>query len=173
MPRRQLHIDAAKVLASHLIVLHHFTVYGPLADALGLAAPRLTDFFFDYARMAVRVSGDRGCGQFWRTEWGGAAPGIALPALLLSSPAVREARSALQSTIPAAPGCCLRWPCGARRVGAFHCIWWWAIDFQHTCDGFPVVVIRQAQWLVTGGVGIAAAFQLASRWRQLAYFFGA
>jgi peptidoglycan/LPS O-acetylase OafA/YrhL len=55
MSRRQIHIDAAKVLASHLIVLHHFTVYGPLADALDLAAPRVTDWFFEYARMAVQV----------------------------------------------------------------------------------------------------------------------
>ncbi len=55
MPRRQTHIDAAKVLASHLIVLHHFTVYGPLAEALDGVAPRLTDWFFDYARMAVQV----------------------------------------------------------------------------------------------------------------------
>lgn len=55
MSRRQTHIDAAKVLASHLIVLHHFTVYGPLAVALDAVAPRLTDWFFDYARMAVQV----------------------------------------------------------------------------------------------------------------------
>jgi peptidoglycan/LPS O-acetylase OafA/YrhL len=55
MSRRQTHIDAAKVLASHLIVLHHFTVYGPLAEALDAVAPRLTDWFFDYARMAVQV----------------------------------------------------------------------------------------------------------------------
>lgn len=52
---RHSRIDAAKVLASNLIVLHHFTVYGPLADALHLAAPRLADFLFDYARMAVQV----------------------------------------------------------------------------------------------------------------------
>jgi peptidoglycan/LPS O-acetylase OafA/YrhL len=55
MPRRQLHIDAMKVMASHLIVLHHFTVYGPLAQALDLWAPRSTQWFFDYARMAVQV----------------------------------------------------------------------------------------------------------------------
>ncbi len=55
MRRRQTHIDAAKVLASHLIVLHHFTVYGPLAEALDQLAPRLTDWFFGYARMAVQV----------------------------------------------------------------------------------------------------------------------
>ena len=55
MSRRQIHIDAAKVLASHLIVLHHFTVYGPPAHALDLVAPRVTDCLFDYARMAVQV----------------------------------------------------------------------------------------------------------------------
>jgi peptidoglycan/LPS O-acetylase OafA/YrhL len=55
MPRRETHIDAAKVLASHLIVLHHFTVYGPLAVDLGTVAPRITDWFFDYARIAVQV----------------------------------------------------------------------------------------------------------------------
>lgn len=55
MHRRLIHIDAAKVVASNLIVLHHFTVYGPLSDALDLAAPRLTDWFFEYARMAVQV----------------------------------------------------------------------------------------------------------------------
>lgn len=55
MHRRLLHIDVAKVLASHLIVLHHFTVYGPLADALDLALPRVTDWFFEYARRFVRL----------------------------------------------------------------------------------------------------------------------
>lgn len=55
MSRRQIHIDAAKLLASHIIVLHHFTVYGPLADALERALPTLTDWFFEYARMAVQV----------------------------------------------------------------------------------------------------------------------
>ena len=55
MPRRQTHIETAKVLASHLIVLHHFSVYGPLAEALSAVAPHLTEWFFDYARMAVQV----------------------------------------------------------------------------------------------------------------------
>ena len=52
---RQTHIDALKLVASQLIVLHHFVAYGPLADALDTAAPKLTDWFFDYARMAVQV----------------------------------------------------------------------------------------------------------------------
>ena len=55
MPRRQLHIDAMKVMASNLIVLHHLSVYGPLAEALDLWAPRSTHWFFGYARMAVQV----------------------------------------------------------------------------------------------------------------------
>jgi peptidoglycan/LPS O-acetylase OafA/YrhL len=52
---RQTHIDALKLIASQLIVLHHFVAYGPLADALDTAAPKLTDWFYDYARMAVQV----------------------------------------------------------------------------------------------------------------------
>ena len=55
MPGRQTHIDALKLIASQLIVLHHFVAYGPLADALDTAAPKLTDWFYDYARMAVQV----------------------------------------------------------------------------------------------------------------------
>ena len=53
--RRQTHIDALKLIAAQLIVLHHFVAYGPLADALSDAAPALTDWFFEYARMAVQV----------------------------------------------------------------------------------------------------------------------
>lgn len=52
---RQTHIDALKLIASQLIVLHHFVAYGPLAEALSEAAPALTDWFYDYARMAVQV----------------------------------------------------------------------------------------------------------------------
>jgi peptidoglycan/LPS O-acetylase OafA/YrhL len=55
MSHRLTHIDATKTVASHLIVLHHFTAYGPLAFALDREAPQLTDWLFDYARMAVQV----------------------------------------------------------------------------------------------------------------------
>ncbi len=55
MKHREFHIDGLKILASQLIVLHHFAAYGPLADALGGATPRLSDWFYDYARMAVQV----------------------------------------------------------------------------------------------------------------------
>jgi peptidoglycan/LPS O-acetylase OafA/YrhL len=52
---RQLHLDLIKLMAAQLIVLHHFAVYGPLAKALNLADPDLSDWFYDYARMAVQV----------------------------------------------------------------------------------------------------------------------
>lgn len=52
---REAHIDSLKVIASQLIVLHHFAAYGPLADALESASPRLASWLYDYARMAVQV----------------------------------------------------------------------------------------------------------------------
>lgn len=55
MSRRFVHIDAAKVVASHLIVLHHFATYGPLADALHGEWQEGAEWLFGYARMAVQV----------------------------------------------------------------------------------------------------------------------
>jgi peptidoglycan/LPS O-acetylase OafA/YrhL len=55
MLNRQVHIDALKVIASQLIVLHHFSAYGPLSDALSQASPRIAAWLYDYARMAVQV----------------------------------------------------------------------------------------------------------------------
>lgn len=55
MQARQTHIDALKCIGSQLIVLHHFTAYGPLADALHRLAPALAGWFYDYARMAVQI----------------------------------------------------------------------------------------------------------------------
>ena len=52
---RQTHIDVLKFTASQLIVLHHFSAYGPLADAMSDAAPKLVAWLYDYARMAVQV----------------------------------------------------------------------------------------------------------------------
>jgi peptidoglycan/LPS O-acetylase OafA/YrhL len=53
--QRQTHIDALKCIGSQLIVLHHFSAYGPLADATALAAPALMGWLYDYARMAVQI----------------------------------------------------------------------------------------------------------------------
>jgi len=52
---RQLHIDALKMMASQLIVLHHLAAYGPVADTLSQTAPLLMGWLYDYARMAVQV----------------------------------------------------------------------------------------------------------------------
>ena len=52
---RLLHIDALKALAAQLIVLHHLSVYGPLADALHKAWPVAGGWLFHYGRMAVQV----------------------------------------------------------------------------------------------------------------------
>jgi peptidoglycan/LPS O-acetylase OafA/YrhL len=54
MPR-QTHVDALKCIGSQLIVLHHFSAYGPLSEALHRLAPALAGWFYDYARMAVQI----------------------------------------------------------------------------------------------------------------------
>lgn len=201
MPRRQLHIDAAKVLASHCIVLHHFTVYGPLADALAVAAPQLTDFFFDYARMAVQVflviggyfaasslapHGYVQGGQLTR-RIGRRYVRLVLPfavALVLVMLSSAVARSGLQADfIPAAPGL---WQLLA-HAGLLHGvlgveplsigIWYVAIDFQlYVLMTFLLWLgRRQAQWLVAL-VALASllVFNLhadGDNWAP--YFFGA
>jgi peptidoglycan/LPS O-acetylase OafA/YrhL len=48
-------IDALKALASQLIVLHHFSAYGPLSDALAQTLPALAGWLYQDARMAVQV----------------------------------------------------------------------------------------------------------------------
>ncbi|WP_026259415.1 acyltransferase family protein [Uliginosibacterium gangwonense] len=48
-------IDGLKVLASQIIVLHHLSSYGPLADALGRLVPECSRWLFAYGRMAVQV----------------------------------------------------------------------------------------------------------------------
>lgn len=48
-------IDALKALASQLIVLHHFSAYGPLSDAFAQALPTLAGWLYDYGRMGVPV----------------------------------------------------------------------------------------------------------------------
>lgn len=54
-PNRQPGLDALKVLASQLVVLHHLSAYGPLADTLHAAYPTLMAWLYDYARIAVQV----------------------------------------------------------------------------------------------------------------------
>ncbi len=48
-------IDLIKALAAQLIVWHHFVSYGPLVKTLSPYAPRLVDWLFIDARMAVQA----------------------------------------------------------------------------------------------------------------------
>ncbi|GLS14923.1 acyltransferase family protein [Hydrogenophaga electricum] len=52
---RQPGIDLLKVLASQLIVLHHLSAYGPVAEAMHRLAPAPLGWLYGYARMAVQV----------------------------------------------------------------------------------------------------------------------
>lgn len=48
-------IDALKAIAALLVLLNHFSSYGPLAEAARGAFPGIFGWFFEYGRMAVQV----------------------------------------------------------------------------------------------------------------------
>lgn len=48
-------IDALKALASQIIVLHHFSAYGPLSEAARDVLPDISAWLYDYGRMAVQI----------------------------------------------------------------------------------------------------------------------
>jgi peptidoglycan/LPS O-acetylase OafA/YrhL len=48
-------IDALKAVAAMLVLLNHFSSYGPLAEAAREAFPAIFDWCFEYGRMAVQV----------------------------------------------------------------------------------------------------------------------
>lgn len=48
-------IDILKIVAAQCIVLHHFSAYGPLSEAVSDALPDVMDWLYDHARMAVQV----------------------------------------------------------------------------------------------------------------------
>jgi peptidoglycan/LPS O-acetylase OafA/YrhL len=52
---RDLRIDVLKLLCAQCIVLHHFSAYGPVSQALEVAAPAVSRWLYDYGRMAVQV----------------------------------------------------------------------------------------------------------------------
>jgi peptidoglycan/LPS O-acetylase OafA/YrhL len=52
---RLLHVDALKACAAQLIVLHHLSAYGPIADAVQTLAPQLIAALYHYGRMAVQI----------------------------------------------------------------------------------------------------------------------
>lgn len=55
MQSRHTLLDALKAAGSQLIVLHHLSAYGPLAEDLHRLAPALAGWLYDYARMAVQI----------------------------------------------------------------------------------------------------------------------
>lgn len=55
MPQRSLLINALKVLASQLIVLHHIVLYAPMADVVAPAWPPATAFLGGNARFVVQI----------------------------------------------------------------------------------------------------------------------
>lgn len=48
-------IDVLKALAAQVIVLHHFSVYGPVSKALHDALPAVMSSLYDYGRIAVQI----------------------------------------------------------------------------------------------------------------------
>ena len=52
---RLLHVDALKALAAQLIVLHHLSAYGPIADAVQSQLPSLIEWLYRHGRLAVQV----------------------------------------------------------------------------------------------------------------------
>lgn len=48
-------IDVLKGLACSLIIWHHLAFYGPMSDVVYPFFPNLTDWLYDYGRMAVQV----------------------------------------------------------------------------------------------------------------------
>lgn len=53
--QRLVGIDALKGIACVVIVWHHLAFYGPMSDVIYPRAPGLTDWLYDYGRMAVQV----------------------------------------------------------------------------------------------------------------------
>lgn len=48
-------IDALKAIAALLVLTHHFSSYGPLAESARHHFPAVFDWLFAYGRMAVQV----------------------------------------------------------------------------------------------------------------------
>ncbi len=55
MLERSFTVDVLKVVAAQLIVWHHFSAYGPMADTMNLMWPHLIEWLYRYARLAVQV----------------------------------------------------------------------------------------------------------------------
>ncbi len=52
---RMLHLDVLKALAAQVIVWHHLSAYGPIADTVGELLPDLMSALYHYGRMGVQI----------------------------------------------------------------------------------------------------------------------
>jgi len=151
---RQVPLDVLKLVCAQCIMLHHFSVYGPFAEAFAHAAPAVSDWLFDYGRMAVQVflvlggylaafSLERlacaGGLRWWMVVWRRylRLVGPLLAALLLVSAAAALARLWLHDDfVPAAPtwaqwvshAALLQDLLGMEALSVG--VWYVAIDFQ-------------------------------------------
>lgn len=55
MSERSHLMDGLRVVAAHVIVLHHLASYGPLASSFQHASPWLSDVLYNYGRFATQV----------------------------------------------------------------------------------------------------------------------
>jgi peptidoglycan/LPS O-acetylase OafA/YrhL len=203
MKARQSHIDALKLIGSQLIVLHHFATYGPLAEAMGQAAPRLSAWLYDYARMAVQIflvlggylaarnlapEGRTRRVAPWQSIWQ-RYQRLILPfmvALLLAVGAAMLARAWMQDDfIPGAPtlpqtlshALLLQGVLGQESLSAG--VWYVAIDFQLFVLMVSLLWLGQRRWASLGlvlGLMLASLFFFNRHddWDNWAlYFFGA
>jgi peptidoglycan/LPS O-acetylase OafA/YrhL len=73
---RMLWLDAIRAIACQVIVLHHLSIYGPVAHATRELAPSLIGWLDDYGRIAVQVFLVIGGFLFMRARTGRSAPDL-------------------------------------------------------------------------------------------------
>jgi len=198
--QRSFTVDIFKVIAAQLIVWHHLSGYGPMADAIHTTWPWLIENLYRYARIAVQVF--LVVGGFLAAQSVGTRPvthplasifkrylrlvPIYLLAIGLISVAVALARPAIQGDwLPAAPT--------LGQIGAHALlitslldypslssgVWYVAIDFQlYVLLALLAFVLRSARTL---SLGVAVICAVSMLWFNridalddwAIYFFGA
>jgi len=96
---RYLLIDVLKALAAQFIVLHHFSVYGPVSEALHVALPRMVGWLYDYGLLAVQV--------FFVVGGYLAARGLSSPTAALRTPSVVILKRYVRLLLPYLGALCL------------------------------------------------------------------
>lgn len=196
-------IDVLKAFAAQLIVLHHFSAYGPVSDALHNLLPRTMDALFAHGRLAVQVflvvggylaaRGLSSSTTAWRTPWVAVTKRYVrllipyLCALTLAMLCAAWVRPWLDSDLTPAPPTWAQWMAHAvmaQGVLDFEAlsagVWYIAMDFQ------LFAVFAALLWLGRGAtkstqllVAVLCIGSMASFNRHAAldnwavYFFGA